>query len=771
MLGAVLGVRDVTERRQLERQAKERATRLEAIFSAVADGLFVYDADGHIVEHNPAAAAMLAAFTHPGTPDGSVYERGRAIAGGLRDTSGRPLAEAQWPQARIARGETLSGPSSVDIRMRQSDGQDTYLNVSGAPLRNEDGVVVGSVCLYRDLTERWELHETLQERTRELEATNARLRTLLDVLPVGVAIVDNEGKPLLVNDAVRAIWGQHLPLAENTTQYSEYRAWRATTGAPVAADDWGLAHALASGESTVGLEYTIETFDGQRKTILDSAAPLRDASGAITGAVSVIFDLTERRHVEQRTRNALEAFTVLTQALVEAPDDADEADEADGTNNADEAPDEAPTLDDPTATAGIEVASHPRAESPLARRLAELTRSILGCSRVAVSAVEDVNGRLLDRPVAIVGLTPDLERQWWTEQLALQPHDVGTGMLPEDRERLIAGEVFTADLTRPPYQIPNNYGVTAVLGAAMRTQGRMVGLLSLDFEGPANEPHVFTPEEVQIAEAVARLGAVVLERDRLLREREAARAEALAFAEANRRMDEFLGIAGHELRTPITTIKANLQLAERRARQLLQPTADVGQKGSMAEQVLHLLERATQAAERQERLVQDLLDISRISAGRLEYRMAPQDLTALVRETVEEQRLSNPKRLIELTVAREPLRVVADADRISQVLTNYLTNALKYSPSEQPISVVVGQQGQFARVEVRDSGPGLSPEQQQRLFERFHRVEGIEVVSGSGIGLGLGLYISKTLVEQQGGAVGVESTPGAGSVFWFTMPR
>jgi len=272
---------------------------------------------------------------------------------------------------------------------------------------------------------------------------------------------------------------------------------------------------------------------------------------------------------------------------------------------------------------------------------------------------------------------------------------------------------------------------------------------------------------------------VVLERERLLREREEARAEVLALAEANRRMDEFLGIAGHELRTPITTIKANLQLAERRTRQALdanqleeadERSPSSGKARRPLEQLLHLLERAAQSAERQERLVRDLLDISRISAGQLQYRMSPHDLAALVREAVTEQRLSNPTRRIELEAPEGPVPVAADADRLAQVLTNYLTNALKYSEAKHSVSVTLSLQATSARVAVRDQGPGLSAEQQRRIFARFYRVPGIEVVSGSGVGLGLGLYISKTIVEQHGGHVGVESAPGAGSTFWFELP-
>ena len=109
-----------------------------------------------------------------------------------------------------------------------------------------------------------------------------------------------------------------------------------------------------------------------------------------------------------------------------------------------------------------------------------------------------------------------------------------------------------------------------------------------------------------------------------------------------------------------------------------------------------------------------------------------------------------------------------DADRVGQVLTNYLTNALKYSHADRPVTVSARVRGLRARVEVRDEGPGLTAAQRRHLFERFHRVQGIDVVSGSGIGLGL--YISKTIAQHHGGSVGVTSAPGKGSTFWFELP-
>jgi len=151
--------------------------------------------------------------------------------------------------------------------------------------------------------------------------------------------------------------------------------------------------------------------------------------------------------------------------------------------------------------------------------------------------------------------------------------------------------------------------------------------------------------------------------------------------------------------------------------------------------------------------------------------MEPCDLLTIARDAVQEQQSAWPERALTLDLPpRATLPLVADADRIGQVITNYLTNALKYSTEDQPVVVRITARNGSARVAVRDRGPGLSPEQQTHLWERFYRVPGIELQSGSGVGLGLGLHICKTIVERHGGHVGVESAPGAGSAFWFTLP-
>jgi signal transduction histidine kinase len=270
---------------------------------------------------------------------------------------------------------------------------------------------------------------------------------------------------------------------------------------------------------------------------------------------------------------------------------------------------------------------------------------------------------------------------------------------------------------------------------------------------------------------IVRQGIAVLENAQLRRQWAAAQANEQAVRETNRRLEAFLSIASHELKTPLTTIILSFQLLQRYAQKRAAPTEGAGDQARIRMEIAPgILERTLQQLERLSRLVNDLVDTSRIQAGPLELDRKPADLAAIVREAVEEQRQAFLERTINLHLPADPVPVLAAVDRIGQVVTNYLTNALKYSQEDRPVEAGVQIQEQQAHVWVRDQGPGIPLAEQQHIWERFHRVPGMKVQSGSGIGLGLGLHISKTIIEQHGGQVGVQSMPGQGSTFWFTLP-
>jgi signal transduction histidine kinase len=286
---------------------------------------------------------------------------------------------------------------------------------------------------------------------------------------------------------------------------------------------------------------------------------------------------------------------------------------------------------------------------------------------------------------------------------------------------------------------------------------------------------VLTPYLVLLALlllVLARQGVAFLENAHMQREREAARANEQAMREANRQIETFLGIVSHELKTPLSSMLLGLQLLQRRNQPPSRLVVGVAEEGTGGLGTSRgLLEMTLKQLGRLNRLVDDLVDSSRIQTGRLECHLQLVDLATIVGLAVEEQRQLAPERTIQLYRPDErPMPVWGDAARIGQVVTNYLTNALKYSLEDHPVEVGVQIEGARGRVWVRDQGPGIPPDEQACLWERFHRVPGIEVQSGSGVGLGLGLHITQTIIENHHGQVGVESVPGRGSIFWFTLP-
>jgi PAS domain S-box-containing protein len=239
--------------------------------------------------------------------------------------------------------------------------------------------------------------------------------------------------------------------------------------------------------------------------------------------------------------------------------------------------------------------------------------------------------------------------------------------------------------------------------------------------------------------------------------------------DAERRKDEFIGQASHELRSPLAAIQANLQLVEylhQQVRQRLEPLP--AELGSQADMIESQLQSALRQVGVQDRLISDLLDASSIQERKLVVTFESCDLVQIVREVVHDFRVSAPGRTIRCQVSRERVQACVDPVRIAQVVGNYLSNALKYSMAEVEVGLRV--EGEQARIWVRDRGQGLTPEQQRHVWERYYQAEGVQVYGEGGRGLGLGLHICRTIVELHQGSVGVESEPQKGSLFWCLLP-
>jgi signal transduction histidine kinase len=219
--------------------------------------------------------------------------------------------------------------------------------------------------------------------------------------------------------------------------------------------------------------------------------------------------------------------------------------------------------------------------------------------------------------------------------------------------------------------------------------------------------------------------------------------------------DEFIGIASHELKTPVTSIKAYTQI--------LQDTFTKAKDGKSVE----LLRKMEVQVDRLTTLIVDLLDFTRIEGGKLKFREESYDLNELLREVIEEMQRTTLQHVINAELGTTVL-MWGDRYRTGQVLTNLISNAIKYSPEAKKIIVSSVVRKQKVMVCVQDFGIGIEKDMIGKVFDRFFRVT--EPALNTFPGLGLGLYIAREIVRRQGGDLTIESTKGQGSTFCFTLP-
>ena len=217
--------------------------------------------------------------------------------------------------------------------------------------------------------------------------------------------------------------------------------------------------------------------------------------------------------------------------------------------------------------------------------------------------------------------------------------------------------------------------------------------------------------------------------------------------------DEFISVASHELRTPVTTLQASLQLLSR-------------MKDNPSPIMLpKLIDQANKSLNRVSVLIEDLLNTTKMADGQLHLNKTDTVLSALLADCCHHIRTDGIHNII--ITGDEQLQAPIDADKIDQVVVNLVNNAVKYAPDSKDITINIARQGEFARVSISDNGPGIPTEKLPHLFDRYYRVDS----SGKQYsGLGLGLYICAGIIKKHNGQIGAESKLGHGSTFWFTVP-
>lgn len=291
----------------------------------------------------------------------------------------------------------------------------------------------------------------------------------------------------------------------------------------------------------------------------------------------------------------------------------------------------------------------------------------------------------------------------------------------------------------PHFGMPKGHlPVTSYLAVPVFTgNGNVIGGL---FFGHT-EPGQFTADHEDLVVSMASQAGVALDNSRLFEQ----------VQELSKKKDEFIALATHELKTPLTSANGFLQIVHR---QLKDHTA------------APLIEKSVSQLKKLTVLINDLFDVSKIQAGKIQFEFENIDITALALELIEMQK-QTARHNIDLK-SSGPVYLEADRMRVEQVLANFLTNAVKYSPSGGTIEVLIEDRGQEVCVSVKDQGIGIAPENLKHIFSQFYRAPGL---NSNISGLGLGLYISKEIIERHGGTVDVKSEQGAGSTFTFCLPK
>ena len=296
--------------------------------------------------------------------------------------------------------------------------------------------------------------------------------------------------------------------------------------------------------------------------------------------------------------------------------------------------------------------------------------------------------------------------------------------------------------TKKEYTLIKSLGLTSVMIVPLFTQGTPIGAIS--FITTDNKRH-YTKTDLSMAEELAARASLAIENARLYKGSQ----DAISLR------DDFISVASHELKTPVTSVKIFTQVLQHHSQQI-----------GDAKAVNHL-QKMNRQLDKLTELIYNLLNISKIQAGRMEYKLQLFDFDKMIKEVAEvhQHTASHHKLMVKGHTGQ---MVYGDEDRLGQVLSNLVSNAIKYSPSADRVEIKLSKKQNNIIVAVRDFGIGMAKEHLTKIFERFYRV--YDTTDKTFPGLGIGLYISSEIIKRHNGRLWVESHAGKGSTFYFSLP-
>jgi signal transduction histidine kinase/PAS domain-containing protein len=360
--------------------------------------------------------------------------------------------------------------------------------------------------------------------------------------------------------------------------------------------------------------------------------------------------------------------------------------------------------------------------------------------------------RSISNPIKIKGVATDLLGEHLKTDRSHYSETFGDYIYFNEEYR--SGDIQVCDdtmanpmFTNAEKEVLRSTLIGAYVAMPIIKSGEWVATLTVN----SREPRKWKQHEISLVKEVAERVWIALERARA---EESLRISEQQLRQSLKIREDFIGVASHELKTPVTSMRAFAEVVQERLEE-----AGNTAEASIIKQLIAQIVRLTS-------LINTLLDTTRIAEGQLKLTCGPVDLSSLIYDRIEEI-----KRTTRHTFSFEKKQmppVLADAERIGQVITNLLSNAIKYSSADSTIYITLAQTYGNVRVNVKDEGCGISTEEQDRIFDRFYRVTSDNMDTFPG--MGLGLYITSQIIERHNGHIWVESEPGKGSTFSFILP-
>lgn len=656
--------------------------------------------------------------------------------------------------------ETGEPTPLLELRIRHRDGGYRHFEAIGVNLLHEPSVG-GIVFTSRDVSERHRAEETQRFLAAVIEAAEDAIITRT---PEGIVLSWNAGAERLYGYSAEEMIGKPISKVippELRPGFTDIDA------------------RLHRGERIPPGESVRLHKDGSRIDISYSLAPIFDREGRASAAVAIVRDITEQK----RTESALRASETRLRGFMDASLDC-----VIGMDHEGAVTDFNPAAERTFKVMRDEVLGRPLSDVIMPPDLGKLHDAGLA------TYLRTGHGPALNRRVETIGLRANGET--FPLELSAVPYQVDgkswfAGYLRDitDRVEMEGALRESEERARGAFEHgPIGMALVRLDGSILQANHALQDLLGRDGGelGRQSWPTLVAPaDRNDVTADFARLIAREItssERDcRFLRAdgslvwvRQAVslvddrHGDPSAFVcqlvdltrarEADRLKNEFVATVSHELRTPLTAITGFVDLLLDGAAGELNPTME------------RFLTVAQGNGRRLSTLINDLLDMSKIEAGKVEMRLVPIDLAAAVQQASISviPQIEARDQALSIDIPADLPPVQADSHRLVQVLTNLLSNANKYTPEGGRIRLTASVRGDLAHVAIADTGIGLSPEEQSLVFDRFYQAQGSNRrITG---GTGLGLAITRSLVELMGGSIGLASEPGAGSTFWFTLP-